>query len=106
MNREFKLLNTREQIDPNRMFRIMQLNGLAKNLSNTEQRTNINEAALDWNNFRMWRLLEELVKHNCDIICLQEADFYEDIKSYLETIGYLNLLLIFRYSMFKNIQPK
>ncbi len=47
------------------MFRIMQFNGLAKNLINSEKMQK----------------------------CLQEADFYEDIKSYLETIGFfLNLI--------------
>lgn len=62
-------------------FSIMQWNALAKNLCKG------NSEAFDWN-FRMWRIMEELVRYDCDIICLEEADFYEDIKPYLHNIGF------------------
>ena len=69
-------------------FSLMQWNALAKNLclGATE--------AFDWN-FRMWRILEELIRYDCDIICLEEADFYENIKPYLHNIGSLNFYLKF-----------
>jgi mRNA deadenylase 3'-5' endonuclease subunit Ccr4 len=38
-------------------------------------------------------LLEEIVRYDSDIICLQEADFYEDIKHYLHYLGYMFILL-------------
>ena len=93
LERSFTVLNARGTVEVNRQFRIMQWNGLAKQLDKQQMlRTKCStEAAFDWDNFRMWRLLEELVRFNCDIVCLQEADFHEDIKTYLGYLGYSNV---------------
>jgi mRNA deadenylase 3'-5' endonuclease subunit Ccr4 len=64
-------------------FRIMQWNGLAKSLCNPK---NLNNLTYDWECFRKWRLLQELVRYNCDIMCLEEADFYNDIRPYLHSL--------------------
>jgi mRNA deadenylase 3'-5' endonuclease subunit Ccr4 len=97
MNNSDKSLNT------NRQFRVMQWNGLAKSLCVKEKAKSGRkqpDAVYDWDNFRMWRLLEEIVRYNSDIICLQEADFYEDIKHYLHYLGYTSVFCP-RYSSHK-----
>ena len=71
----------------------MQWNGLAKSLCNKLLEQDSSTDAFEWENFRMWRLLEELIRYDCDIICLQEADFYEDIKPYLHNLGLLSFIL-------------
>ena len=68
-------------------FRVMQFNGLAKNLGNTDKFKTLVPESVNWDKFRMWRLLEELIRYNCDIICIEEADFYDEIKYYLHFIG-------------------
>jgi len=42
---------------------------------------------LEWNS-RRWRILEEILLHCPDIICLQEVDHYKFISSALHSIGY------------------
>jgi len=44
-------------------------------------------AALDWRT-RRWRLLEELLRHHPDIICLQEVDHFPLIERALSSLGY------------------
>ena len=70
----------------------MQWNGLAKNFSTKLLEEASDTDAFDWDYFRMWRLLEELIRYDCDIICLEEADFYEDIKPYLHNLGFYFIL--------------
>lgn len=65
----------------------MQWNMLAKALCIREPSSKSPPEAYDWNNYRKWRTIQELTRHNSDIICLQEADFYEDIKPYLHDLG-------------------
>ena len=45
-------------------------------------------AALSWSG-RRWRILEELVRHQPDIICLQEVDHFHTLERALGSIGYL-----------------
>lgn len=45
----------------------------------------------DWENFRRWRTLQELVRYDSDIICVEEADFYEEIKPYMSSLGYTGI---------------
>ena len=45
----------------------------------------------DWENFRFWRTLEEILRYKADIICLEEVDQYEEIKPYLHAIGYTSI---------------
>jgi len=44
-------------------------------------------AALEWRT-RRWRLLEELLRHHPDIICLQEVDHFPLIERALSSLGY------------------
>lgn len=69
----------------------MQWNGLAKSLSKGLKSPNVPDEIHDWENFRQWRVLEELVRYNCDIICVQEADFYEEIKPFIHKLGYASV---------------
>ena len=86
LNRQFKSINNR-CIDIRSQFRIMQWNGLAKRLCQNTKYCRAPSKIFDWDEFRIWRVLEELVRYNCDIICIEEADFYEDIKPYLHNLG-------------------
>ena len=44
--------------------------------------------ALSWA-VRRWRILEELIRHEPDIICLQEVDHFNTLERALGSIGYL-----------------
>lgn len=90
MARPFKTLNAR-CVDVRSQFRVMQWNGLGKNFIEGLKSPNVPKELHDWKNFRQWRLLEELVRYNCDIICIEEADFYEDIKPHLHYLGFASV---------------
>ena len=70
-------------------------NGLAKSLCNIRIEENSPTDAFDWDGFRLWRILEEMARYDCDVICLQEADFYEDIKPYFHNLGYNLIIFLF-----------
>ena len=65
----------------------MQWNMLARALCNRDEYSKSPLEAYDWETHRKWRTLQELLRYNSDIICLEEADFYEDIKPYLHNLG-------------------
>jgi mRNA deadenylase 3'-5' endonuclease subunit Ccr4 len=69
----------------------MQWNGLAKQSTEFLKSPNVPREVFNWDGFRQWRLIEELVRYNCDIICLQEADFYDNIKPYMHHLGYTSV---------------
>ena len=66
----------------------MQWNILAKALCYADEHTKAPLKSFEWDNYRRWRTLQEIVRHNSDIICIEEADKYEEIKLYLHSIGY------------------
>ena len=43
--------------------------------------------ALDWRT-RRFRMLEEIVRHNADVICLQEVDHFRFFRKSLNALGY------------------
>jgi len=59
----------------------MQWNILARALCNTQ----------DWPNYRLWRTLQELTRFEPDIICIQEADVYQEINPYMNALGYTSV---------------
>lgn len=64
----------------------MQWNLLARALCIQEPLSKTPPQAFSWE-YRKWRTIQELLRHKSDIICLQEADFYEEIKPFLHQIG-------------------
>ena len=44
-------------------------------------------SALDWNT-RRWRLIEEIIRYDPDIICLQEVDHFKLLELALGSLGY------------------
>ena len=70
-------------------FRIMQWNMLARALHYSGDHKNVqaSDVTYDWENFRLFRTLQELVRYDCDIVCVEEADFYEEIKPYMHSLG-------------------
>jgi len=81
----------------------MQWNGLAKNSVKNLKSPMVPMILHDWENFRKWRVLEELLRYNCDIICIQEVDFYEDIKPFLHGLGYAS---VFCPKMYTNLSKE
>ena len=39
--------------------------------------------------FRRWRILQELLRHDPDIICLQEVDHFDFLNRALGSVGYV-----------------
>ena len=65
----------------------MQWNMLARALWSPDMVSKSPKETFDWENFRRWRTIQELVRYDSDIICVEEADFYEEIKPYLHSLG-------------------
>jgi mRNA deadenylase 3'-5' endonuclease subunit Ccr4 len=91
MKREFSELLPVQTGD--HVFRIMQWNTLARALCShkpgeaTSFTAKMPVDVYDWDKYRKWRILEELLRFECDIICLEEVDSYEEIKEFLHQIG-------------------
>lgn len=88
--RKFIRLEDSGEKDDNE-FRILQWNILARSLCYPDKNSIIPIEVFDWSSYRLWRTLEELVRYNCDILCIEEADVYEEIKPYLHSIGYTSI---------------
>lgn len=68
--------------------RVLQWNQLSQTLgSQNDGFVLCPPAALDWTS-RRWRLLEELVRHQPDILCLQEVDHFPLLERALSPLGY------------------
>lgn len=68
----------------------MQWNVLAKGLCSEDEcafSKNTPVETYDWFKYRKWRLIEELMRYDSDLICAEEFDAYEQIKPFLEPIG-------------------
>ena len=50
------------------------------------------EAALDWRT-RRFRMLEEIARHDPDIVCLQEVDHFKFLRKSLARLGYIGHFL-------------
>ena len=83
---ERNFINT-DQANNAETFRVMQWNMLARGLCYREDYNRAPSEAYDWNSYRKWRTIQELTRHESDIICLEEADFYEEIKPFLHDLG-------------------
>lgn len=78
-----------------RKIRVMQWNTLARalfsdsdpNMGYKFSSTGAVSNVFDWDNFRRWRILEEILRYDSDIICLEEIDSYEEFKPFLHSIG-------------------
>lgn len=65
----------------NMLARALHYNGDPKNSKGCD-------VTYDWENYRLYRTVQELVRYDSDIVCVQEADFYEEIKPYMQSLGY------------------
>lgn len=69
-------------------LRVFQWNILSQTLGTKKDNfINCPAEALNWTT-RRWRILEEIIQHDPDIICLQEVDHFKLIKKALCSIGY------------------
>ena len=81
-----------EKMESRCKFRVMQWNILAKALCQTEpDHTDLPTPSYvyDWDKFRLWRTLQEMTRYQSDIICIEEADVYEELKPYMHALGYV-----------------
>jgi len=81
-----------EERNPN-LVRIFQWNVLSQTLgSKNDKFVRCNAATLNWTT-RRWRLLEEIIRYDPDIICLQEVDHSKLLLKALGSIGYSGRIL-------------
>lgn len=87
VDRKFTRIDSKKPKDDRKEFRLMTWNICASALCAPDEASKAPETTYDWPKFRMWRTLEEILRLDCDIVCLEEVDRYEDIKPYLHSIG-------------------
>ena len=51
--------------------------------------------ALDWSS-RRWRVVEEILRHQPDLVCLQEVDHFPFIEAALASTGYCGRSVVLR----------
>jgi hypothetical protein len=78
LERKFTYLDETPR-DSKTKIRVMQWNMLARALCVKGGFTRAPDETFDWSNYRLYRTLEELIRHNCDIICMEVS-----IKKYLK----------------------
>merc|ERR1712142_114562 len=74
-------------------IRIFQWNQLSQTLGTKNDKfVKCDPRVLDWSS-RKWRILQEIMRYNPDIICLQEVDHFKFIEKALRSIGYEGLFV-------------
>ena len=74
--------------DPARDIVVFQWNILSQALSTScDNFQSPTTASLDWES-RRWKVVEEVVRQEADIICLQEVDHYRLLERILTSLGY------------------
>jgi len=69
--------------------RVLQWNHLSQTLGTKGDKfVQCDPAALNWE-VRRWRILEELLSHDPDVICLQEVDHFNTLERALGSAGYV-----------------
>ena len=69
-------------------LRVLQWNVLAQALgTQNDNFVQCHEETFDWS-VRRWRMLEEIIRHDPDVICLQELDHPRLVIKALKSIGY------------------
>jgi mRNA deadenylase 3'-5' endonuclease subunit Ccr4 len=92
IERKWNKICSESEQENKEIIRIMQWNILAKALCNREEFCIAPAECYNWEDYRKWRTIQEITRHNSDIICLEETDVYEEIKPYLHDLG---LIFIF-----------
>ncbi|XP_015908367.1 nocturnin isoform X3 [Parasteatoda tepidariorum] len=88
ITRSFKNVKNSSQNTSDTLIRVMQWNVLSQALAiNTDKFVACPLDALSWST-RRWRLLEEMVSCQPDILCFQEVDHYQFFKSTLSPLGF------------------
>lgn len=68
--------------------RVLQWNHLSQTLGTNGDSFKCDPEALNWTS-RRWRILQELLRHDPDIICLQEVDHFDFLNRALGSVGYV-----------------
>jgi len=79
--------------DGSHNIRILQWNVLSQALgTKVDNFVQCHPSALDWKT-RRWRMVEEIIQHDPDIVCLQEVDHFNFLQRALGSIGYTGSFL-------------
>lgn len=82
MDAAYSFLNTES-------IRVFQWNALSQALgTGNDNFVKCPASALEWNT-RRFRMLEEIARHNADVICLQEVDHFMFLRKSLASLGYV-----------------
>jgi nocturnin len=85
---ERKIQDNPGSIDSLEKLRILQWNQLSQTIGTKNDKfVRCNPTALDWTT-RRWRIIEEIVRYDPDIICLQEVDHFKLLEMALGSVGY------------------
>jgi mRNA deadenylase 3'-5' endonuclease subunit Ccr4 len=78
--RRMRSCSQNSNLSHSNQLRFLQFNALAQGLSDREEAGFLQcpEQALDWDNFRKFRLLQEVLRHGPDVVALQELDHFDD----------------------------
>ncbi|KAB7506094.1 Nocturnin [Armadillidium nasatum] len=88
LRRMYRIAKGRDPTSDNAPFRIMQWNILAQALgTHADNFVSCPPSALDWKS-RRFRILEEILFYNPDIICLQEVDHFKFFERALKAQGF------------------
>lgn len=69
-------------------FKVLQWNQLSQTIGTENDKfVRCNPAALDWTT-RRWRMIEEIIRYDPDIVCLQEVDHFKLLEMSLGSVGY------------------
>jgi len=75
--------------DSENTIRVFQWNQLSQTLGTKNDKfVQCDPTALDWST-RRWRLIEEILRHDPDIVCLQEVDHFKLLQNALGSVGYI-----------------
>jgi len=80
--------NSDSVVDEENKIRLLQWNHLSQTLGTKNDNFVVcPPEALDWTS-RRWRLLEEIIRYQPDVMCLQEVDHFDFLSRALKAIGY------------------
>lgn len=85
---ERKIRGNSGLLDSSDNLKILQWNQLSQTIGTKNDKfVRCDPSALDWST-RRWRLIEEIIRYDPDIICLQEVDHFKLLEMALGSIGY------------------
>jgi len=83
-----KLHENSDSFDASETLKVLQWNHLSQTIGTKNDKfVRCPPCALDWTT-RRWRIIEEIIRYDPDIVCLQEVDHFKFLEKALGSIGY------------------